>query len=336
MKHIIVVLILVSCSFARAASLTTNEVFVRLQSTIETGKGFDTLAQDLEDIETPELTALLKEFDRTWPQLRDKYFKAYQEFAKTQFTGSAKTEANRQIRKHRNDFMKVYQLGEVAMKPLLKTTSMPAMKELKKLIMPSVQQIFSTAPAALESQRKITLVLAKFRDAIVDTAVLPDQEAALQTILSTEKQTIAALGGLPRDGLRIIQQNDKIAENEKIPASEREGIREANEWRLLLGLNALIIDPKLCDASRGHSEDMNKEGFFAHNSPIPGKTTPWDRAGQAGTKARGENIYMGSPIPSNANKGWFYSPGHHKNMFKVGHKTIGLGQYQRHWTQMFG
>jgi uncharacterized protein YkwD len=34
--------------------------------------------------------------------------------------------------------------------------------------------------------------------------------------------------------------------------------------------------------------------------------------------------------------GWFYSPGHHKNMFSPGQRRIGLGQYGSHWTQMFG
>lgn len=321
---------------ANAATLTTNEVFVRLQTCIESGKGFEELVEDLADLENKELEAILKEYDATWPQLRDKYLKDYQEFVKAKFTGAAKAEANREIRKHRAAFMEVYQLGEGPMKPLLKTTSMPAVKALKKLIRPGANEIFATAPLALENQRKMILVLAKFRDAIVDTAVLHDQEAAQKTIIQTEKDTIASFGGLPRDGLRIMKENDKIAEKEKVPADEREGIREVNEWRLLLGLNALVIDSKLCDASRGHSEDMNKEKFFAHESPVPGKRTPWDRAANEGTKASGENIYMGSQSPASANKGWFYSPGHHKNMFKSNHKRIGLGRYGGHWTQMFG
>ncbi len=321
---------------ANAATLTTNEVFVRLQASIESGKGFQELVEDLKDLENKELEAILKEYDRTWPQLRDKYLKDYQEFVKTRFTGEAKTEATREIRKHRAAFMEVYRLGEGPMKPLLKTKSMPAVKALKKLVMPGATEIFATAPLALEQQRKIILVLARFRDAIVDAAVLYDQEKAEKTILQTEKDTIASFGGLPRDGLRIMKDNDKIAEKEKVPADEREGIREVNEWRLLLGLSPLVIDSKLCDASRGHSEDMNKKGFFAHESPVPGKKTPWDRAANEGTKASGENIYMGSQSPASANKGWFYSPGHHKNMFKAGHKRIGLGRYGGHWTQMFG
>jgi uncharacterized protein YkwD len=107
-------------------------------------------------------------------------------------------------------------------------------------------------------------------------------------------------------------------------------------WRLYLGLSALTIDPKLCDAARDHSKDMSEQNFFAHESPVKGKTTPWDRASNFGTTASGENIYAGSTDPHGANTGWFYSPGHHKNMFNPGQKRIGLGQFKSHWTQMFG
>ena len=336
MKAVFLLFLLLTLIPIKAATLTTNEIFVRLQAVIENNERLGNLISDLETLENKELVPLLKEFDQTWPLLRDRYLKDHNEFVQTQYSGEAKAEANRQIRQYRKDFMMVYQLNEAAMKPLLKTKSMPAIKGLKKIIMPSAEQVFATAPATLNRQRKIVLILAKFRDAIVDTAVLHDEEKAEEKIISKEKEAISSVAGLPRDGLRIIGDNDKIAAKENVPDDERKGIREVNEWRLLLGLNALIIDSKLCDASRGHSEDMERHKFFAHESPLAGKKTPWDRAANEGTKASGENIYMGSTLPAAANKGWFYSPGHHKNMFKGSHKQIGLGRYGRHWTQMFG
>ena len=336
MKAVFLLFLLLTLIPIKAATLTTNEIFVRLQAVIENNEGLGDLISDLETLENKELVPLLKEFDQTWPLLRDRYLKDHNYFVQTQYSGEAKAEANRQIRQYRKDFMMVYQLNEAAMKPLLKTKSMPAIKGLKELIMPSAEQVFATAPAPLNRQRKIVLILAKFRDAIVDTAVLHDEEKAEEKIISKEKEAISSVVGLPRDVLRIIGDNDKIAAKENVPDDERKGIREVNEWRLLLGLNALIIDSKLCDASRGHSEDMERHKFFAHESPLAGKKTPWDRAANEGTKASGENIYMGSTLPAAANKGWFYSPGHHKNMFKGSHKQIGLGRYGRHWTQMFG
>ena len=103
---------------------------------------------------------------------------------------------------------------------------------------------------------------------------------------------------------------------------------------MLVGLNALVLDPKLCAAARDHSKDMAEKGFFAHESPVPGKKTPWDRAKNFGTTASGENIFMGSNDPHAAITGWFYSPGHHKNMFRPNLVRMGLGCTGKHWTQM--
>ena len=69
---------------------------------------------------------------------------------------------------------------------------------------------------------------------------------------------------------------------------------------------------------------------------MPGKRSFTDRAALAGTSASAENIFAGSSDPHGANNGWFYSPGHHRNMFAGGHNRIGLGHHDGRWTQMFG
>jgi hypothetical protein len=51
-----------------------------------------------------------------------------------------------------------------------------------------------------------------------------------------------------------------------------------NYERTVIGLRALRIEEKLSDAATGHSSDMASKGFFAHESPVPNKKTPWDRA----------------------------------------------------------
>ena len=74
---------------------------------------------------------------------------------------------------------------------------------------------------------------------------------------------------------------------------------------------------------------------FAHESPVEGKRTPWDRAARFGTSASGENIAGGQTTGAGANLGWWYSPGHHKNMLG-GFGRVGLGRSGELWTQMFG
>jgi uncharacterized protein YkwD len=75
--------------------------------------------------------------------------------------------------------------------------------------------------------------------------------------------------------------------------------------------------------------------FFAHESEVPGKREPWDRARNFGTTADGENIFMGVPDGNRANLAWFHSPGHHKNMLAV-HSRIGMGRSGVYFTELFG
>lgn len=122
---------------------------------------------------------------------------------------------------------------------------------------------------------------------------------------------------------------------EGVLPEERLGCLRLDWIRIYLGLNALRIDPKLCDAGRDHSKDMRDLKFFAHDSPVEGKETPWKRAANFGTSASGENIAAGASNGESAIRMWWYSPGHHKNMLG-GHVRQSLGQTGSHWTQLFG
>jgi len=122
----------------------------------------------------------------------------------------------------------------------------------------------------------------------------------------------------------------------KVHAEVAAGVSDLNMMRMIMGHAPLRIDLKLCDAARGHCEDMKERNFFDHTSPVPGKRTFLDRAKLAGTSARGENIARGQSRALDANKGWFYSPGHFTNMFNAGFKRIGFGFAGKFWTQVFG
>ncbi len=133
---------------------------------------------------------------------------------------------------------------------------------------------------------------------------------------------------------RVLEENAKLAT--MIDPREVAGMQALDAMRIMCGLRPLLYDVKLCEAARGHSADMEAKGFFSHDSPVPGKATPWDRAKLADTTASGENIYMGSGSPVAALKGWFLSPGHHKNMLSDSNTRQGLGRVGKHWTQLFG
>ncbi len=111
-----------------------------------------------------------------------------------------------------------------------------------------------------------------------------------------------------------------------------------NSQRALLGLGSFSLEERLSDAARGHSEDMKRLGFFAHTSPVPGKSSPADRARMAKFEHNwsGENIFMGSSSPQAAYDAWFASDGHRFIMMSRGPDLIGVGIADKHWTMMTG
>jgi cysteine-rich secretory family protein len=122
---------------------------------------------------------------------------------------------------------------------------------------------------------------------------------------------------------------------EKIRIEEYRQIWQTNLYRILLGKAPLKINANLCDAARDHSKDMFELKFFAHESPVPGKRTPGDRAQRFKASASGENIFMGDASPEGAFWAWFKSLGHHQNMVRE-YAEIGVGHHEKYWTQMFG
>ncbi len=318
-----------------SANLGSDELLAAFQTRLERDEPIDDLCDSLEESDGETLADLVADLDKAWPRMRDRYLTALESGAK-EVLRAGKNERRRRIGELRGEFMKVKGMGEGPMKPLLKSKSMPGMQELRMLIMPTAEEITAKLPPATVAQRKAATRLARFRDAALDAALSSTPSDSRKQLEEAEQRIATEAGDLPRDGLRILEKNRRVAEDDEVPPKEAEGVEEANIWRMLVGLNALELDPKLCDAARDHSKDMAEKGFFAHESPVPGKRTPWDRAKNFGTTASAENIYSGGTNPAAANKGWFYSPGHHKNMFAGGHQRIGLGHHNGRWTQLFG
>mgnify|MGYP000604466334 CR=1 FL=1 len=325
-------LALLGLSPCAGADAAVDELLAAFQARLEQGDGIDELCERLEDTGTATLKGLNAELGKAWPQVRDRYLSALEESTRKGRAGDHR----RRVNELRDDFMRVYGMGEGAMKPELKRTSKPAIDELRRLLSPTADELVSAGPPELNSLRRAARMLARFRDAALDAEYSSTPSDSASDLGTREAEIARKAGDLPREGMRILEKNREIAEKEEVPEEEARGVEECNLWRLYVGLNALVLDPKLCEAARDHSKDMKEQGFFAHESPVPGKKTPWDRAGNFGTTSSGENIYMGSPDPHAANLGWFYSPGHHKNMFNPGQKRIGLGRHGGHWTQMFG
>ncbi|MCP5536959.1 MAG: CAP domain-containing protein [Akkermansiaceae bacterium] len=317
----------------RAAS-SGSELLAALQARIDRGGDYADVYDAVDDLPDSEVKELYKQVERAWPRLQEKYISNFQRTARSS-SGKAGEHKSR-VRDLRKELAAMKSLGDGPMKDALKKRGMPILDELRDLLLPSAKTILATSDETLKKERRGLLAIAGLRDALIEAAIIPGKENSVSQVETLENSVTQALSGLDRKGLKLMEQNRKTAEKAKVPEAERLGVADANLMRLLAGYNALEIDPKLCAAGRDHSKDMATLGFFAHESPVAGKKTPFIRANNFGTSASGENIYMGSTDPKGANKAWFYSPGHHRNMFNGSHRRIGLGQHDRHWTQLFG
>ncbi|MFN9704081.1 MAG: CAP domain-containing protein, partial [Planctomycetota bacterium] len=121
-----------------------------------------------------------------------------------------------------------------------------------------------------------------------------------------------------------------------LASAQREQLRVTNEYRAMFRHRPLAIVPVVCTAAQGHAEEMSKLGYFAHQSPTPGRTTPYDRMRLAGyDKGASENIALIDGAQG-AHDAWCQSSGHHRNLLDPGHHEAGIGNDGRYWVQNFG
>ena len=238
-------------------------------------------------------------------------------------------------------------------KAKVQSVSDPAMSALEKLLTVDLREVEATddaLAAELEAQRDRIDALSGLQldwDYAVETLTADDGTSpdlakidpppAGDVIAARYDSAIAfelmlATPMSDRDQ-KVFRRN--AGRRSEIGASAADGIRRLNVIRVLIGKNALDTDAKLCEASADHSADMERLDFFAHESPVEGKRTPAARAARFGTSANAENIARGHTTGPSAIRGWWYSPGHHRNML-ASHGRVGLGRSGTFWTQMFG
>lgn len=323
---------LITTSYAEEIS-TAAELQAAYKKCLDEDGDFSKVIQAVDDLPLDETSSLYKKVSSTWPRQRDSWISDFQKLAKTSNPQSG--DLKNRIRELRKELENMKKLGDAPMKGVLKKRGLPALDELKKSLIPKVKDVMLSADDATKKKHRNIHAFAKLRDALAKASIIPETKTSVSELKEAEKEAAHQISGLDRKGLKIMEKNRQTAEKKEVPEAERIGIEDANLMRLLLGYTALEIDPKLCDASRDHSKDMATLKFFAHQSPVQGKKNPSDRAKNFGTSGNGENIFVGNPSPQAANKAWFLSPGHHRNMFNPRWKKIGMGRHKRHWTQMF-
>lgn len=108
-----------------------------------------------------------------------------------------------------------------------------------------------------------------------------------------------------------------------------------NAERSARGLQPLRHDPRLQQAARMHTDDMQAHGHFSHTGSDG--STASDRMRAAGYYSDGaENLLKGTVTPAEAVALWLDSPTHSANLLEPAYRGIGTAQGGEYWTQSFG
>jgi uncharacterized protein YkwD len=118
--------------------------------------------------------------------------------------------------------------------------------------------------------------------------------------------------------------------------SQREVARSTlcllNGRRANYGMGQLHFSSRLETAARGHSADMARRGYFAHDSRSGASFVDRIRSAgylrQAHRWSVGENIAWGSgrlATPRSIVSAWMHSPGHRANILNPSFREIGVG-----------
>ena len=191
----------------------------------------------------------------------------------------------------------------------------------------------------------------RFRSSAVNVArngkVTVEKVLDESDVLAGKREELAALAKLAdvisdQSWLKKLDEHEqemvRVIENARRMSSldpqEQAVIRHINEARSANGLPPLQVDPRLCAAAKGHSNDMAAHNFFSHNSPVQGRGSFAARARQAGASAAAENIAKTGSGKATV-KAWMNSSGHRKNILSKTSR-IGVGRNGSLYTALFG
>lgn len=126
----------------------------------------------------------------------------------------------------------------------------------------------------------------------------------------------------------LVAAPTSLAASARLTATEKAVIRLMNQVRARNGLSALHTSRRLARAADGHSRDMLRHDFFAHQSS---DGTSFDRRVRAYAHARrvGENLAMLPGVRGAARevvRMWLDSAAHRQILLSSGFRRVGVGK----------
>ena len=117
--------------------------------------------------------------------------------------------------------------------------------------------------------------------------------------------------------------------------TEREILDITNVMRLRHNVKMLMWDEKTSVVAYGHSKDMSDSDDFSHTSKKFGSLSDRLEAAKVAYKSAGENIAVNYTDGPAVAEGWLNSKGHRESLLNEEFTHLGVGVYQKYYTQNF-
>ncbi|SDM04750.1 Uncharacterized conserved protein YkwD, contains CAP (CSP/antigen 5/PR1) domain [Bacillus sp. OK048] len=117
--------------------------------------------------------------------------------------------------------------------------------------------------------------------------------------------------------------------------TEREILDITNVMRLRHNVKMLMWDEKTSVVAYGHSKDMSDSDDFSHTSKKFGSLSDRLKAANVAYKSAGENIAVNYNDGPAVAEGWLNSKGHRESLLSEEYTHLGVGVYQKYYTQNF-
>lgn len=107
-----------------------------------------------------------------------------------------------------------------------------------------------------------------------------------------------------------------------------------NEARTAQGVDALTLDPDLCEAAAIRAQELDT--LFSHTRPDGSSCfSVLDEVSVGSYRTAGENIAIGYADATSVMEGWINSPGHRSNILNPDFSRIGIARSGSGWVQLF-
>lgn len=159
-------------------------------------------------------------------------------------------------------------------------------------------------------------------------AFLPAGPVSLRSLCSSQEELDAYAWN------RAVDKYNEALQDPAVGADEKQHAKVMNEYREMMGIRAMYLEPRLCRSAKKHSAVCNAAGKIWHEGS---DGTPVTRMKAEGwTEGSGENVALGPESKDTWWLGWYQASDHHRGALFPDFACFGYGYVGKVGTQNFG